>query len=999
MPTTRTFRVFVSSTFSDLKAERNALQEKVFPRLRDLAAAHGCRFQAIDLRWGVSDEASLDQQAMNICLGEIARCQQTSPRPNFIVLLGDRYGWCPPPSQIPDSEFNEIRSAIKSEEDKALLADWYVLDENAVPPEWRLKSRQKGSEYENYDNWQPVETQLHKLLAEAVKKLNWTADQQLPYVASATEQEIAAGALQVKDAPEHVICFFRSIDALPLKFRTHDFLSMLEGELKQEYPDGLSQLCKDLIKPILELSASSSAKDCAEQIQQIIKHAPKSTPEAEVLNFIRQALVDYTARDYFNLVENEWVIDEEASNQQKELKARLNGYQVFPYEACWTGNGITNEHIGTLPENLAKCLPLLKDSYVPKTLCEAVWCSLGRIIQQEISQPHPIIPWEKVVIHIQPDPGLDAEGLAHHKFAEDRLRFFVGRSETLANIANYLRNNQRRNLTIVGAGGTGKSALLARATQQTQELHPKAEIVYRFIGVTPGSSDGRSLLDSLCHELSRRYQADEATIPTNYRDLVPELRKRMQLASADQPLILFLDSLDQLSASQNARNLIWLPDELPENVSVIVSTREEDTFKAMQAKQACEERLRGLSCKEGEDLLSQWLKSIKRTLQEAQLKEVLDKFNQSEGNPLYLKLAFEEARLWTSDSGQPPESLAPGVKGIIEKNMIDRLKKEASHGKALVSHALGYLAASRYGLAEDEMLDLLSRDLQVYEWFFLRSFHVPADLLRWAIHYRGQTITGELKGNANSGEAEAALAWLKEIRRQTDQTSKFLSTILPKADGPRLPVVLWSRLSFDLAPYLTERMVDGSPLLNFYHRELGEVAFTAFLSQSKDLPYHERLADYFRSKADPAGDHTWNGHSLHGLSELPYHLTKAERFDDVYQTLIDFKFLEHKAAEVGVLERQGEKGKTTKTYTGVLQLQEDYERALAAMPGSDGAYDDRAPLILTAIETSKGLMVYCPVCNKYSPIKKDMLDTVILCPQEPCQAPIKLNPFTIKREI
>jgi len=65
----RTFRVFVSPTFSDLKAERNALQERVFPRLRELAAGHGCRFQAIDLCWGVSEEVALDQQAMNICLG------------------------------------------------------------------------------------------------------------------------------------------------------------------------------------------------------------------------------------------------------------------------------------------------------------------------------------------------------------------------------------------------------------------------------------------------------------------------------------------------------------------------------------------------------------------------------------------------------------------------------------------------------------------------------------------------------------------------------------------------------------------------------------------------------------------------------------------------------------------------------------------------------------------------------------------------------------------
>ena len=39
--TSRTFRIFVSSTFSDLVAERNALQERVFPRLRDLCQQHG----------------------------------------------------------------------------------------------------------------------------------------------------------------------------------------------------------------------------------------------------------------------------------------------------------------------------------------------------------------------------------------------------------------------------------------------------------------------------------------------------------------------------------------------------------------------------------------------------------------------------------------------------------------------------------------------------------------------------------------------------------------------------------------------------------------------------------------------------------------------------------------------------------------------------------------------------------------------------------------------
>ena len=97
---TRTFRVFVSSTFEDLKEERNALQRDVFPKLRTLCEEHGARFQAIDLRWGVRDEAGIDQKTMEICLREIERCQRTRVKPNFIVLLGQRYGWRPLPSRI-----------------------------------------------------------------------------------------------------------------------------------------------------------------------------------------------------------------------------------------------------------------------------------------------------------------------------------------------------------------------------------------------------------------------------------------------------------------------------------------------------------------------------------------------------------------------------------------------------------------------------------------------------------------------------------------------------------------------------------------------------------------------------------------------------------------------------------------------------------------------------------------------------------------------------------
>jgi tetratricopeptide (TPR) repeat protein len=84
-------RVFISSTFRDLQAEREHLIKHVFPQLRRLCSERGVGFTEIDLRWGITDEESRQGKVIKICLDEIGRC-----RPFFIGVLGARYGWTPP---------------------------------------------------------------------------------------------------------------------------------------------------------------------------------------------------------------------------------------------------------------------------------------------------------------------------------------------------------------------------------------------------------------------------------------------------------------------------------------------------------------------------------------------------------------------------------------------------------------------------------------------------------------------------------------------------------------------------------------------------------------------------------------------------------------------------------------------------------------------------------------------------------------------------------------
>ena len=113
---TRQIRVFISSTFRDLKDEREYLLIHTFPKLRRIAADRDVTLTEIDLRWGISEEDSKTGKVVEICLSEIDNCI-----PFFIGIIGYRYGWIPTMDEICDSTnmhdrykwvYNDIESKI-----------------------------------------------------------------------------------------------------------------------------------------------------------------------------------------------------------------------------------------------------------------------------------------------------------------------------------------------------------------------------------------------------------------------------------------------------------------------------------------------------------------------------------------------------------------------------------------------------------------------------------------------------------------------------------------------------------------------------------------------------------------------------------------------------------------------------------------------------------------------------------------------------------------------
>ncbi len=667
---TKTFRVFISSTFSDMKEERRILQREVFPKLEQHCESKGTKFQAVDLRWGIGEDLALNQKTLETCLNEVARCQRISPKPNFIILLGDKYGWQPAPFKIPSEEMDQIQQKFSIAE-KEKVKQWYKLDKNAVPAEYVLQPR--INIFIDHDEWSKEETILSGIFRKAVKELSYSQEKRIKYYYSATHQEIVLGALNppedVEKPEEHVFVFRREIKNLPEDSSAEGFID-LDGRKKR---------------------------------------------------------------------------DLESTEKLKELDGNLRtklGKNFFSYPARWEGGKCTME----AQERLKFGNDVLE--------------SLKKIIDTQLKD-------------LDTTDETEHEIKLHKEFKDKIRKHFRGRSDTIAAIKNNVADSAPKKVfSLIGESGSGKSSVMAEAITQIE--NEKLPPVYRFIGITSKSSNIISLLSGICDQIAKIYGVTKESLAGEGREkslydingLTEVFRKCLSLATAEKPLVLFLDALDQLSDSDNAKSFYWLSKELPEHCSIVVSAIKDLEGQLTDTKI---EHLLPLPEVEAKQILELWLKVANRSLTKVQEDFVITQFNKSEkGLPLYLKLAFEKAKTWHSYDSD--FDLHDDVSGIIN-DFIEQMETE--HTEDLVRNVICYMLCGKYeGLTENEILEILAFDKEYWNFFVSTSYH-PEELIE---------MKKELKGSM------------------------------------KIPIAVWSRLYLDLEPYLTERDADGVPIITFFHR-------------------------------------------------------------------------------------------------------------------------------------------------------------------------------------
>ena len=319
---------------------------------------------------------------------------------------------------------------------------------------------------------------------------------------------------------------------------------------------------------------------------------------------------------------------------------------------------------------------------------------------------------------------------SHMTFACKRAGSFFGRAAMLSKGLGFLLSKNHSGFGVVyGVSGSGKTSLMASIAIQAREMLNNANLslVLRFCGTSSKSSSGRLLLQSILQQIYSAYSATTVKIPTDFEELKISFAQSLELASGYQPLVILIDSLDQLSDEDQARSdLSWLPTNLPEHVYLIVSTLPDigcclKYLRLTGISEDCYLMVKPLTMNDADEIVSGYLKTANRTLQSSQLNYLLDLATDcSEEEPTVLRLRLLLDRIMKYSSSDTISNIPITVHGLINQ-FFDRL--EQNHGELVVSLLFGLLGASSHGLGEEALQDMLAGDEDVLD--SVLQYHQP----------------------------------------------------------------------------------------------------------------------------------------------------------------------------------------------------------------------------------------------------------------------------------
>ena len=695
-------KIFISSSFIDMHAERDYLIKKVFPELEEWCEKYKIHLSTIDLRWGVPEEAPQDT-TIEKCLSNI-----DESRPFFLCFLAQRRGWIP--------DFNRD------------------ISEETV---------NRYKDIKEYESRSATEMEIEHALLRPLKEFleNDEDKQHLPTTHSLFFIRDKSSLNDISDAQKRVYTNYELVD-----------IEKGEFDLKTAKFVNLSDKTKDIIREADE-SSQKIVDEIIERkrIEDRIPDGDKNkvhieitrytgdwdeTKEIPAIEALTSKVGDRVVQRYVN---DEW---KGRLTNFKEIKEENYEDISLLEESADIESKIDRPLSEVIIEQLQEQLRL----EFPENFEEEAYSSKEEeTLQNELNQQDNFAY-------------LNSEGYIEIKNDIDILTRYIedrdenriclvssdagfGKTMLLANFANMLEG---------------------RFSNSSDSDNQK--IIYkRFCGASNLSSKAFLLWDTIIRE-SKINEDEDFTAPSNVDELKKAIPDILDRISQKGESVIIIDAVNQMP--DGLEMLKWLPAPKTSNLKMIISCKEDDDdeyyarkLESIKNKDAfCDYfeegheddlggdyknysfKLKALEDCETEKtrIIKSYLKNYLKELDKEDIKTICG-FEASK-NPLFLKVLLSELRVFASfeklkeeiqnfinnDFEKNPDSDNKGSPKTAFNHVLERLEKdeELADGEPLVPLIFSLLANARVGLSRDELTDIIKAQTGLDEEYILDTINL-----------------------------------------------------------------------------------------------------------------------------------------------------------------------------------------------------------------------------------------------------------------------------------
>jgi len=379
-------------------------------------------------------------------------------------------------------------------------------------------------------------------------------------------------------------------------------------------------------------------------------------------------------------------------------------------------------------------------------LCEQVYGDLHKAIMADFPDAQPLAR-------------IDYPTLANEAFGKSRRRIYVPRPHYEQQIDSHVDSTGGRCMCIVGPTGSGKTALMANwcHARKTRVTNISDLVLIYHVGGPSHSTSFHTMIKYLCTELAAFCTLDDA-LPLSTKELVQVFRELVYRSASTAPsvsVVIVIDGVNDLELNEALDGLRWLPHSIPPNVAIILTSTPGQVVDAFREHRWPVLELQPLIPSEKERIIEAFslpsssisatpVRSSSPSPQSQNHDRLPEKTlflraslvfvdNAATGNVLFLRTLMEEVRRLGADTAFKLYSRAATS---VDLYVLVLQRWEAELGEDLMRGIFQYLAASREGLTEAEMIELLYVSASVWSpaFFVLCDWLVVQGGLHFLCH-------------------------------------------------------------------------------------------------------------------------------------------------------------------------------------------------------------------------------------------------------------------------